>query len=101
MQTPEKIAAAFSALSHKRRVIIYRALRNAGASGLNHSALQAATRLSPMSLSHHLGPMLAAGLVRSRRRGTYVFLTLNPAAFLDVADSLASEKGGAGTARAA
>lgn len=94
MDTSEKIAAAFTALSHPRRVRIYRALRTAGASGLSHGALQNVTRLPPMTLSHHLKPMLAVGLVRRKQRGSFVFFSLNPGAVLDVVDNLASEAAG-------
>lgn len=92
MQSPQNVAAAFTALSHKRRVLIYRALRNAPAKGLSHGALQAVTRLSPMTLTHHLGPMRAAGLVRRKRRGAFVYYALRPSAILNVIDSFVAEE---------
>ena len=91
MQKPEHIAKAFTALSHKRRVIIYRTLRASGAGGLSHGALQIATRLSPMTLSHHLRPMLQAGLVKRKQRGSFAIFSLTPSAVTDVMDSLAAE----------
>ena len=91
MHSPDKIAIAFTALSHKRRVIIYRALRAAGAKGLTHGALQAVTRLSAMSLTHHLRPMLAADLVRRKRRGVFAYYSQNAGGVFDIVDTLAAE----------
>ncbi len=91
MHSPEKIAFVFTALSHKRRVLIYRTLKTAGAKGLNHGALMSLTRLAPMTLTHHLKPMMAAGLVRRKKQGAFAYYSLNTAALLDVVDAFTAE----------
>lgn len=74
------IAAAMTALSHPRRVAIYDVLCAAPRPGLSFDALLAATRLNRSTLGHHLRPMLAAGLVRRRRKGREVLHFPQPAA---------------------
>lgn len=74
------IAAAMTALSHPRRVIIFDRLAAAPKEGLTYEALLAATGLNTSTLTHHLRPMFAAGLVVTRRKGRYVFHRLKPSA---------------------
>ena len=73
------IAAAMTALSHPRRVLIYETLA-AAPDGLAYGDLLARTRLSLSSLNHHLRPMRAAGVVATRRRGGFVIYRCVPAA---------------------
>ena len=63
------IAAAMTALSHPRRVIIFDRLAAAPKEGLTYEALLAATGRYTSTLTHHLRPMFAAGLVVTRRKG--------------------------------
>lgn len=74
------IAAAMTALSHPRRILIFDRLAAAPKEGLTHEALIAATGLNTSTLTHHLRPIFAAGLVVARRKGRYVFHRLKPAA---------------------
>ena len=72
-----RVAAAMNALAHQRRVVIFEILRNA-ADGLPYGALLERAGLSLSTLNHHLGPMRAAGLVVTRRKGHEVIYRLAP-----------------------
>ncbi|MEO1614012.1 MAG: winged helix-turn-helix domain-containing protein [Pseudomonadota bacterium] len=69
------IAREMTALSHPRRVAIFTVLNEADR-GLSFEELMARTKLSTSTLSHHLRPMKAAGLIASRRQGARVSMTL-------------------------
>jgi len=86
MPSNEDIATAFTALSHKRRILIFRILQEEGQ--LTHKALQTRTGFRAMTLSHHLGPMVAAGLVSRRIRGPYPYLSLRPGPWRETIDTL-------------
>lgn len=86
MPNNEDIAIAFTALSHKRRILIFRILQKEGE--LTHKALQTRTGFRAMTLSHHLGPMVAAGLVNRRVRGPYTYLSLRPGAWSATIETL-------------
>lgn len=77
MTDTHRIARAMTALSHPRRVAIFQALKTAGAQGLSVPELLAEARLRPSTLTHHLKPMFAAGLVRRRRMGLPIRLYLD------------------------
>lgn len=78
----DTFARHFKALSHPRRVRIFRLLAERPETGNSFSALQQATRLCDSSLSHHLREMERSGLVRRRRRGTFVAFTLETGPFI-------------------
>lgn len=90
MPTNEDIATAFTALSHKRRILIFRILQKEGE--LTHKALQARTGFRAMTLSHHLGPMVAAGLVSRRVRGPYTYLSLRPGPWRETIEALSPRR---------
>lgn len=73
------IAAAMKALSHPRRVRIFRIL-NAAPEGLPFSSLLERAGLSIATLNHHLKLMRAAKVVATRRRGVHVLYRLAPVA---------------------
>lgn len=71
---------ALSALAHRMRLKIFRALMAAGTQGLPHGELAQATGLPLSNLSFHLAKLESAGLVSSRREGRIVrYLVETPA----------------------
>lgn len=70
--------AAFAALSQPTRLAAFRLLAAAGPRGLPAGVV--ADRLGTVSstLSHHLGLLERAGLVRARREGRFVYYTVDP-----------------------
>ena len=66
------VAAALSALGHEARLDVFRLLVRAGAPGLSVGEIGAHTGLAPSTLAHHLGALVAAGLVVQRRQGRTV-----------------------------
>ncbi|MGF1501771.1 MAG: ArsR/SmtB family transcription factor [Paracoccaceae bacterium] len=66
------VATALSALGHEARLGLFRLLVRAGPDGLNIGELGRLLGLPASTLSHHLGTLVAAGLVRQERRGREV-----------------------------
>lgn len=71
-------AAKLAALGHEARLKLFRLLVRAGPAGLNVGDMQRLLGIAPSTLAHHLGALVAAGLVRQERRGRE---TLNRADF--------------------
>jgi DNA-binding transcriptional ArsR family regulator len=72
MDAPHAVAA-MQALGHEARLAAFRALVRAGSSGLTVAEIQDALDGMPRStLAHHLGKLVAAGLVQQERRGAEV-----------------------------
>ncbi len=73
--TPATASAvrALSALAQSARLQAFRRLVQAGDSGLPAGELAAALGLSAPALSFHLRALSAAGLVRSRQAGRFVY----------------------------
>jgi ArsR family transcriptional regulator len=65
----DALAMSLSALGQKIRLSLYRRLVTAGPAGLGPVALAEAVGLQRNLVSYHLQPLVAAGLVRSERRG--------------------------------
>lgn len=65
----EALARTLSALGHPIRLSLYRRLVAAGAAGYGPGALAARVGIQRTLISYHLQPLVAAGLVRSERRG--------------------------------
>ena len=63
----DDVASAMNALSHPRRMAIFKALEIAGLDGLGFDAMVERNGLQLSALRNHLRPMLAAGLVARRR----------------------------------
>lgn len=89
------IAREMTALSHPRRVAIFDVL-NEAERGLSFEELLARAQLSASTLSHHLRPMRAAGLVASRRKGACISMTLARDRFGDGVRTVMSELAAAG-----
>jgi ArsR family transcriptional regulator, arsenate/arsenite/antimonite-responsive transcriptional repressor len=71
-----KIDAAVSllaALAHDCRLRAFRKLVAAGPGGLSAGALARELRVAPATLSFHLKELAAAGLIRARPEGQFIF----------------------------
>ncbi|MHB8348434.1 MAG: ArsR/SmtB family transcription factor [Acidiferrobacterales bacterium] len=65
-------AASLSALGHPSRLAVFRALVQAGPSGLAAGKVSELTGIAPSSLSFHFKELAHAGLVSARQEGRYV-----------------------------
>lgn len=73
--TPKTAVAALGAVAQQSRLAIFRALVQAGPSGLSAGEVGRRTRIAPSSLSFHFKALSHAGLVRSRQEGRFIFYT--------------------------
>jgi len=64
---------ALKALSHARRLELYRLLVQAGPEGTTVGVLQAQTRHAAATLTNHLNALRHAGLVNDRRDGRNIW----------------------------
>jgi len=78
MRQNDTLAESFKALSHPRRVMLFRLLADCPASGDSLDKLWRASRLQRSSLIHHLREMERCGLLHRRRRGPEVAYRLTP-----------------------
>jgi ArsR family transcriptional regulator, arsenate/arsenite/antimonite-responsive transcriptional repressor len=78
----ETTAAArlLSALSHDRRLEVFRLLVQAGPQGLPAGAIAAELELAPPTLSFHLAQLSNAGLLRARQDGRFIHYSADFAA---------------------
>ncbi|MBL4853044.1 MAG: winged helix-turn-helix transcriptional regulator [Robiginitomaculum sp.] len=72
-----KLAALFDGLGHYRRLLVVRALQQAGAKGLSFGALAEATGIGETNLAHHVRMMGKGGVINTHNVGRFTFLTLN------------------------
>ena len=72
METNEAIGA-FTALGHETRLTVFRLLVQAGPNGLAAGAVAEQAGVPPSTMSHHLGLLERAGLVRSWRVHRQIF----------------------------
>ncbi len=72
MTEHESIARALSALGHEARLSIFRLLVRAGEDGLTVGDIGAHLGTPPSTLAHHLGALVAAGLVAQERQGRQI-----------------------------
>ena len=94
MQTETEIARAMTALSHPRRVRLFRILESAGKEGMGFEGLRRSAKLNDTTLRHHLRPMQAAGLVVRRRIGATVSFRLHGQAARRAMEEMASRLAG-------
>lgn len=66
-------ALAFAALSQQTRLEVFRLLAAAGPRGLTAGTIAERLGVVASTLSHHLGLLERAGLVRTRREGRFVY----------------------------
>lgn len=84
MTDDAKHARAFRALSHPRRMRLFRLLCERPETRNSLQTLYATARIPEASFRHHLREMETAGLVRRQRKGAIVSIVLTPHA-LDMA----------------
>lgn len=72
METDAEFARSLAALGHESRLAIYRLLVKAGEGGLNVGEIGARLDIPASTLAHHLGGLVAAGLVIQERQGREV-----------------------------
>jgi DNA-binding transcriptional ArsR family regulator len=73
-----KAALGLAALGHEARLRVFRLLVRAGPEGLNIGDIGRLLDIAPSTLAHHLGALVAAGLVAQEKRGRE---TINRAEF--------------------
>jgi ArsR family transcriptional regulator len=83
----EDYAARFKALADPARVALIARLSCGEEVCVCH--LVDGSELSQPTISHHLGILRRAGLVTSRRKGTWAYYRLVPEAMRELADALA------------
>ncbi|KWA45241.1 ArsR family transcriptional regulator [Burkholderia territorii] len=76
METNQTVAA-LSALAHESRLAVFRALVQAGPSGLPAGQIATLLDVPPSSLSFHLKELAHAQLVTSRQEGRFVIYRAN------------------------
>ena len=76
METSDAVSA-LSALAQDSRLAIFRALVQAGPSGLAAGKISELTAIPPSSLSFHLKELSHAGMVDSQQAGRFVIYTAN------------------------
>jgi ArsR family transcriptional regulator, arsenate/arsenite/antimonite-responsive transcriptional repressor len=69
----ERHAEQFSALGHGVRLSILRYVVQGGPQGTSAGEIQAKLDVPPSTLSHHLEKLSSAGLLSSRREGTFIY----------------------------
>ena len=71
------VVSALSALAQDSRLTIFRALVQAGPSGLAAGKISELTGIAPSSLSFHLKELSHADMVSSQQAGRFVIYTAN------------------------
>jgi DNA-binding transcriptional ArsR family regulator len=72
---PSRCAQQLSALAAPERIIIVRFLREGPR---NVTEVARKLRTAPVNVAHHMGVLRQAGVVRSRKRGRFVYYSLTP-----------------------
>ena len=74
---PAGVIAALAALAQDSRLAVFRALVQAGPSGLAAGEIGKQTHIAPSSLSFHLKELSHAGLVSAKQEGRFIFYAAN------------------------
>jgi DNA-binding transcriptional ArsR family regulator len=69
--------AALGALAQEHRLAVFRLLVREGPSGLSAGDISARVAVAPSTLSHHLGQLERAGLLRSWRAQRRIFYAID------------------------
>ncbi len=77
----EELAAFFTALGHKRRLMICDILLRHGNRGMTFELLQHKTRLAASTLGHHLSQMHKGKIIRRRIKGRNTILSIDLSRF--------------------
>ncbi len=70
-------AELLSALGHESRLAVFRLLVEAGAEGMNASAIGERLGLAPPNLSFHLAHLSRVGLIKGRQEKRYIYYAAN------------------------
>ncbi len=99
MKQPEDLAPVFKALGDPTRLKILDLLKARGKSccdllardepGLCACDVETAVGLSQAAISHHMGLLRRAGLVKAEKRGRWIYYSRNEPAIASLADRLA------------
>ena len=99
MEPSAKLATAFKALSDPTRLRILELLKAKGRSccdlisprkrGLCACDIEQAVGLSQAAVSHHMGLLRRAGLVRAEKRGRWIYYSRDEAAIAGLAEVVA------------
>ena len=68
-----QVLAALGALSQEHRLAVFRLLVEQGPAGLSAGTIAERLKLPPATLSFHLKELSAAGLIRSRQEGRFIW----------------------------
>lgn len=79
-----------SALGHESRLAVFRLLVEAGAEGLNASAIGEKVGLAAPTLSFHLAHLSRVGLIKGRQEKRFIFYSANYPLMDDLLSFLAS-----------
>jgi len=75
---------ALSAIAHRSRLAIFKALAAAGPRGLSAGEIAVQLKIVPSSLSFHLKEMTRAALLSARREGTYIYYSAEERVVIEV-----------------
>jgi DNA-binding transcriptional ArsR family regulator len=81
----QRLSLSLAALGHPTRLSLFRRLLAAGQAGRGPTALADEEGLERNLVSYHLKPLVAAGLVRSERRGRDVIYSIEGSRLTEVA----------------
>lgn len=81
----DDLCLGLAALGHPTRLALFRALVLAGSTGRGPTALAEGQGLQRTLVSYHLQPLVAAGLVRSEKRGRDVSYAVDVVRLAEVA----------------
>lgn len=70
-------AELLAALGHESRLAIFRLLVEAGADGMNASAIGEQLGIQPATLSFHLSHLSRVGLIRGERESRFIHYSVN------------------------
>lgn len=87
-QTNMNIATSFTALSHPRRMAVFRLLTAQPKAEMPFQAIQAATKIRTTPLVHHLREMEKAWLITRQRKGKETYYQLTPESLMTSMDTL-------------
>jgi len=81
----------FEALAHETRLAVFRLLIPAGRDGLSAGTIGERVGVPANSLSFHLGRLVNAKIIQSRRQGRYLFYTVDYARLAGLVGFLADD----------
>lgn len=88
MMNEDATMLALSAIAHRNRLTIFKALGAAGPEGLSAGEISEQLKIVPSSLSFHLKEMSRAALLSGRREGTYIYYSAEEGVVSEVIDFL-------------